>query len=61
MADRDTSENKNADPEGMPQDNSVPGAHGKGEDFHNGATGASIVRGDYDEIQPSEDVDDDED
>lgn len=37
----------------------VPGAHGKGEDFDNGATGASLVRGSHEDIAPTEGRDDD--
>lgn len=65
MADRKKSNDGEKDSEKVADDNltnrGVPGAHGKPEDFDNGATGASRVRDDHDEIQPSEDVDNDKD
>jgi len=43
------------------QENGVPGAFGDKEEFTKGQSGVTHVRGDHDEIQPSEDVGDDKD
>ena len=56
----DNSDHETAKRPGSKEENGVPGAHGEKEEFHNGQSGVSMVRGDYDEIQPSEDVGKDE-
>jgi len=64
MTDRDTTNNGDKDKQERPvqeQEGGVPGAHGNTDPDHDGATGSSILRRDHTEIQPSEDVGDDED
>ncbi len=63
MTDRERSKNASKETEQVIDaegaNTRVPGAHGKSADFHNGATGASMVRGDHKDIAPTEGTDDD--